>query len=145
MVWWLTYNEADTLNAKLGVIERGSLSRDLVKPISPLSTASANLSLLLSYREQDIKKLWSNSMTDIVNYRTMEMLCRLRAKRDPANSGKWVAQAERWLELGQSRTAWRSQQLQARQKMHAGPMAMGPNTINGDMRTSECHRLSGNE
>jgi hypothetical protein len=73
-------------------------------------------------------------MTDIVNYRAMEMLCRQRARKDPANSGKWLSQAERWLELGQSRAAFRSQELQKRQQMHAGPMAMGPNTINGDAR-----------
>jgi hypothetical protein len=73
-------------------------------------------------------------MSEIVNYHAMEILCLQRAKRDPANSGKWVAQAERWQELGQSRTAWRSQELRKRQQMHAGPMAMGPNTIHGDAR-----------
>jgi hypothetical protein len=71
-------------------------------------------------------------MSEIVNYHAMEILCLQRAKRDPANSGKWVAQAERWQELGQSRTAWRSRQLE--QRMHVGPMAMGPNTIDGDTR-----------
>jgi hypothetical protein len=70
-------------------------------------------------------------MTDIVNYRAMEMMCRQRAKRDPANSGKWLSQAERWLELGQSRTSFRSQELP---RQHAGPMAMGPFTISGDAR-----------
>jgi hypothetical protein len=72
-------------------------------------------------------------MIDIVNYRAMEMLCRQRAKRDPANAGKWLCQALRWHELGLSRTFWPST-LRDKQQMHAGPMAMGPNTIGGDTR-----------
>jgi hypothetical protein len=88
------------------------------------------ISLLPYSAEQNEKSCGVFPMSEIVNYHAMEILCLQRAKRDPANSGKWVAQAERWQELGQSRMAWRSQ----RQQMHAGPMAMGPNTINGDAR-----------
>jgi hypothetical protein len=88
------------------------------------------ISLLPYSARQNEKSCGVFPMSEIVNYHAMEILCLQRAKRDPANSGKWVAQAERW----QSLTAWRSQQLHKRQQMHAGPMAMGPNTINGDAR-----------
>jgi hypothetical protein len=75
-------------------------------------------------------------MSDIVDFRAMELLCRQRANADPANGWKWLGRAERWRELGRSQTAWRSQQRN-NQQMHAGPMAMGPNTINGDARKQQ--------
>jgi len=67
---------------------------------------------------------------NVANCRAMELLCRQRAKADPANSWKWLGQAERWRKLGQRQSAQRT----VPQQMHAGPMAMGPNTINGDLR-----------
>jgi hypothetical protein len=39
----------------------------------------------------------------------MAGLCQQRAKSDPKNSGKWLARAERWRELADSETVWRSQ------------------------------------
>jgi hypothetical protein len=72
-------------------------------------------------------------MSDIADCRAMELLCRQRAKADPENSWKWLGQAERWHELGRNQIAWRFQQRN-NQQMHAGPMAMGPNTVNGDTR-----------
>jgi hypothetical protein len=72
-------------------------------------------------------------MSNIIDCRAMELLCRQRAKADPQNSGKWLGQAERWRELGHSEVASRFQQRN-NQQMHAGPMAMGPNTISGDSR-----------
>jgi hypothetical protein len=73
-------------------------------------------------------------MVDIVNYRAMELFCLERAKTDPVNRGKWISQAERWDKLGRSQTAWRSQNRN-NHSLHAGPMAMGPNSVNGDART----------
>ena len=72
-------------------------------------------------------------MSDIADCRAMELLCRQRAKADPENSWQWLGQAERWHELGRNKIAWRFQQRN-NQQMHAGPMAMGPNTVNGDTR-----------
>ena len=72
-------------------------------------------------------------MSNIIDCRAMELLCRQRAKADPQNSGKWLGQAERWRELGHSEVSSRFQQRN-NQQMHAGPMAMGPNTISGDSR-----------
>jgi len=37
----------------------------------------------------------------------MEMYCLERARLEPRNRGKWIAQAERWHELGRARRAWR--------------------------------------
>jgi hypothetical protein len=72
-------------------------------------------------------------MSNIIDCRAMELLCHQRAKADSQNSGKWLAQAERWRELGHSEVAARFQQRN-NQQMHAGPMAMEPNTISGDSR-----------
>jgi hypothetical protein len=69
---------------------------------------------------------------NVSNCRAMELLCRQRAKADPANSWKWLGQAERWRKLGQRQSAQRTVPKQ----MHAGP-AMGPNTINGDLRCKQ--------
>jgi hypothetical protein len=56
--------------------------------------------------------------------RKMQLWCLQRAKDEPAQSMKWVGQAERWRQLGRS---------QVQQGQFAGP-SMGPYTINGDMR-----------
>ena len=71
-------------------------------------------------------------MSDI-DSRAMELMCLQCAKIDPENKAKWLVQAERWRALSHSQSAWKSQQRN-NQQMHAGPMAMGPNTINGDTR-----------
>ena len=49
---------------------------------------------------------------NVADCRAMELLCRQRAKADPAKSWKWLGQAERWHKLG-------------------------PNTINGDLRRKQ--------
>jgi hypothetical protein len=60
----------------------------------------------------------------------MELLCRQRAKTDPVKRWKWLGQAERWHNLGWHQNA----QNKTQQQMQTGPMIMGPNTINGDLR-----------
>ena len=57
----------------------------------------------------------------------MERLCRQRAVFDSAHSSKWLGEAERWKDLAQLEAGDRF-----REKIHPGPMAMGPNTIEGD-------------
>lgn len=70
-------------------------------------------------------------MHDLLNCRDMELLCRQRAKADPDLGWKWLARAERWKNLGHRKiTSSPSSSRQA----DFGPMAMGPNTIDGDQR-----------
>jgi hypothetical protein len=38
-------------------------------------------------------------MVNVQDCRAMEMICRQRAKADPAKSWKWLGQAERWHDL----------------------------------------------
>jgi hypothetical protein len=54
---------------------------------------------------------------------TMEMYCLERARLEPLNRGKWIAQAERWHELGRAQNAWRLQKRSLQQSMHTEPMA----------------------
>jgi hypothetical protein len=72
-------------------------------------------------------------MSGTSDCREMELWCLQRAKAEPENHWKWVRQAERWRELAQSQIAFNFQ-TSAQQQMHAGPMALRPNTINGDLR-----------
>jgi hypothetical protein len=58
--------------------------------------------------------------------RDMELLCRQQAVFDNQHRWKWLGQAERWGHLAQKETASRFKKT--------GPMAMGPNTIDGDKR-----------
>jgi hypothetical protein len=67
---------------------------------------------------------------NVADCRAMELLCRQRAKADPAKNWKWLPQAERLRKLGQRQSAQRNSQ----QQMHTRPMVMGLNTINGDLR-----------
>ena len=53
----------------------------------------------------------------------MELYCIERAKLEPLERGKWIAQAERWHELGCAQDSWRLQKKSQQQSMHAGPMA----------------------
>ena len=76
-------------------------------------------------------------MSDIANCRAMELMCLQRAKTDPANSWKWLGQADRWHSLGKREAAWRFQQRSIQQQMHAGPMAMGPNPVGGEPRSKQ--------
>jgi hypothetical protein len=65
-------------------------------------------------------------MSDNNNCNIMELWCLERAKGDPRNRGKWLAQAERWHELARAQNSWRSQKRPLQQSMHAGPMATQP-------------------
>jgi hypothetical protein len=76
-------------------------------------------------------------MSDVANCRAMELLCRERASADPSQSGKWLAQAQRWRDLGQRESAWQLQRRDRQQQMHAGPMAMGPNPVGSDLRNKQ--------
>jgi hypothetical protein len=64
----------------------------------------------------------------VLDCREIEKLCRQRAISDRARSWKWLGEADRWSDLAHREIASRFQN----QPMHAGPMAMGPNTIKGD-------------
>jgi hypothetical protein len=57
-------------------------------------------------------------------------------KLTPQHNWKWLGEADRWRELGHREIASRFQQKNV-QQMHAGPMAMGPNTIYGDSRSKQ--------
>jgi hypothetical protein len=76
-------------------------------------------------------------MSDISDCRDMELWCLQRARAEPENSGKWLGQAERWRELAHSKIASEFRNRNVRPQMHAGPMAMGPNTVNGDLRKQQ--------
>jgi hypothetical protein len=69
-------------------------------------------------------------MNDLIGCRDMELLCRQRAVVDRAHSWKWIGEAERWKDLAHGEIASRFRAV----PMHPGPMAMGPNTIEGDFR-----------
>jgi hypothetical protein len=71
-------------------------------------------------------------MNDRVGCREMELLCRHRAVLDAHHSWSWLGKAERWRELAQRETA-------SHYAEHPGPMAMGPNTIEGDCRNRQGH------
>ena len=64
----------------------------------------------------------------IVGCREIELLCRQRAISDPARNWKWLGEADRWSDLAHREIASRFRN----NEMHAGPMAMGPNNIEGD-------------
>jgi hypothetical protein len=66
----------------------------------------------------------------ILDCREIESLYRRRAISDRAHSWKWLGEADRWCDLAHREIAARFQN----NPMHAGPMAMGPNTIEGDSR-----------
>ena len=69
-------------------------------------------------------------VNDRVSCREMELLCRHRAALDPRRSWKWLGEADRWRDLARG-------EAHARHAKHPGPMAMGPNTIEGDCRNRE--------
>ena len=54
---------------------------------------------------------------------TMESYCLERARLEPPNRGRWIAQAERWHELGRAHDSWRQQKRTLQQSMQTGPMA----------------------
>jgi hypothetical protein len=66
-------------------------------------------------------------MNHLVGCRDMELICRRRAGLDHAHSWKWLGEAERWKDLAHREIGDRFREK------HPGPMAMGPNTIDGDL------------
>jgi hypothetical protein len=64
-------------------------------------------------------------MKDLADVGYMERLCRQRAVFDPP---KWLGEAERWRDLAHLKAGARFREKPS----HPGPMAMGPNTIEGD-------------
>jgi hypothetical protein len=69
-------------------------------------------------------------MSDLASCRYMERLCRQRAVFDHAHSSKWLDEAERWKDLAHLEVGDRFRE----KLLYPGPMAMGPNTIEGDSR-----------
>ncbi len=69
-------------------------------------------------------------MLNLVSCREIESLCRNRAVLDQARSWKWLGEADRWRDLADRENASGFQV----NPMHPGPMDMGPNTIEGDLR-----------
>ena len=67
-------------------------------------------------------------MNDPIGCRDMELLSRQRATFDIQHSWKWLGEAERWKDLSHREAASRFH------AEHAGPMTMGPNTMEGDRR-----------
>jgi hypothetical protein len=55
----------------------------------------------------------------------MELYCLERAKLEPLGRGKWIAQAERWHELGRAQKSWRQQKRPLQQSMQAQPRQQG--------------------
>jgi hypothetical protein len=60
----------------------------------------------------------------------MEQHCLERARFEPRNRGKWIAQAERWHELARAQNSWRLQTKPLQQSMQTVPMATQPNAAN---------------
>jgi hypothetical protein len=60
----------------------------------------------------------------------MEQHCLERARFEPRNRGKWIAQAERWHELARAQNSWRLQKKPLQQSMQAVPSATQPNATN---------------
>ena len=67
-------------------------------------------------------------MNNLTGCREIENLCRQRAISDRAHRWKWLGEADRWSDLAHHEIASRFQ----KNPIHAGPMAMGPNTLEGD-------------
>ena len=68
-------------------------------------------------------------MNSLAGCHDAELLCRRRATLDLAHSWKWLGEAERWRKLADREIS----SLDERHPLHPGPMAMGPNTIAGDL------------
>jgi len=68
-------------------------------------------------------------MNNLVGCRDIEFFCRQRAALDHEHSWKWLGEAERWRDLADREITSRFEQT----PLHPGPMAMGPNTIDGDL------------
>jgi hypothetical protein len=84
--------------------------------------------LVLSHNRNDSDAKKRNMIVDkggiaMNDCTIMELHCLERARLDPLNRGKWIAQAERWHELSRAQSSWRRS---PQQSMGAGPMATQP-------------------
>jgi hypothetical protein len=66
-------------------------------------------------------------MNNLVGCRDIELLCRRRAALDHEHSWKWLGEAVRWRDLAHREISSSGHPLLP------GPMAMGPNTVDGDL------------
>ena len=55
------------------------------------------------------------------NCAMMELHCLERARSEPLNRGKWIAQAERWHELARAQNSWRFQEKPFQPSLQADP------------------------
>jgi len=69
-------------------------------------------------------------MADPAGCRDMEVLCRRRVTVDREHSWKWLGEAERWKDLAHCEISSRFRAM----PMKRGPIAMGPNPIEDDLR-----------
>ena len=76
-------------------------------------------------------------MNDIADYGDMELWCLQRARDEPENAWKWQGQAERWREIAHARIRNDFGKRPVQQQMTAGPMEMGPNPVNDDLRKKQ--------
>jgi hypothetical protein len=83
------------------------------------------ISLLEGRKETKSREI---TMNDLAGCRYMERLCRQRATSDRVHSWKWLGEADRWQDLAHVELGDRFRE----KPLHPGPMAMGPNTIEGD-------------
>ena len=63
------------------------------------------------------------------NCAIMELHCLERARSEPVNRGKWIAQAERWHELARAQNSWRFQEKPFQPSVHAEPAECGTNSF----------------
>jgi hypothetical protein len=97
-------------------IERGPDAKGSHRPVTD------------SGRKQETKS-GELPMNYLVGCRDIELLCRRRAALDREHSWKWLGEAERWRNHEHREVSSRV----PHHPLHPGPMAMGPNTINGDL------------
>ena len=91
-------------------------------------TSDAKASHRTSNPASEETKSRESVMNNLVGCRGLESLCRQRAVFDRAQSWKWLGDADRWNDLGHRKIASRFQ----KHSMHAGPIAMGPNALDGN-------------
>jgi hypothetical protein len=68
-------------------------------------------------------------MNNLVGCSDVELLCGRRAASDRQHSSKWLGEAERSRNLADREIS----SSVPHHHLHPGPMAMGPNTIDGDL------------
>ena len=105
---------------KIPAVRPGGVDSDSVKFIClrgvwyTAGLLPKNANLVLSYNRNDSDAKKRNRIVDkggiaMNDCIIMEMHCLERARLDPLNRGKWIAQAERWHELARAQRSWRHQ------------------------------------